>query len=60
MYCTVRVWIVPSLCPFLTVPLVGLQSMLMAFLGHTLSFFETIIIVDDNTIVLHKIDINLL
>ena len=47
----------PSLCPFLTVPWVGLQSMIMAFLGHTLSFFETIIIVDDNTIVLHKIEL---
>ena len=47
----------PSLCPFLTVPWVGLQSVIMAFLGHTISFFETIIIVDDNTIVLHKIDL---
>ena len=47
----------PSLFPFLTVPWVGLQSMIMAFLGHTLSFFETIINVDDNTIVLHKIDL---
>ena len=46
----------PALCPFLTVPWVGLQSVIMAFLGHTLSFFETIIIVDDNTIVLHKIE----
>ena len=45
----------PSLCPFLTVPWVGLQSVIMAFLGHTLSFFETIIIVDVNTIVLNKI-----
>ena len=45
----------PTLCPFLTVPWVGLQSVIVAFLGHTLSFFETIIIVDDNTIVLHKI-----
>ena len=32
-------------------------SVIMAFLGHTLSFFETIIIVDDNTIVLHKIEL---
>ena len=47
----------PSLCPFITVPWVGLQSVIMAFLGHTLSFFETIIIVDDNTIVLHKIEL---
>ena len=40
----------PTLCPFLTVPrLVGLQSVIVVFLGHTLSFFETIIIVDDNT-----------
>ena len=45
-----------TLCPFLTVPWIGLQSV-MAFLGHTLSFFETIIIVDDNTIVLHKIEL---
>ena len=47
----------PSLCPFLTVPRGDLQSVVMAFLGHTLSFFETIIIVDDNTIVLHKIEL---
>ena len=47
----------PSLCPFLTVPSVGLQSVIMAFLGHTLSFFETIIIVNENTIVLHKIEL---
>ena len=47
----------PSLNPFLMVPWVGLQSVIMAFLGHTLSFFETIIIVDDNTIVLHKIEL---
>ena len=45
----------PSLCPFLMVPWVGLQSLIMAFLGHTLLFSETIIIGDDNTIVLHKI-----
>ena len=47
----------PTLYPFLTVPWVGLQSVIMAFLGHTLSFFETIIIVDDNTIVLHMIQL---
>ena len=46
----------PTLCLFLTVPWVGLQSVIMAFLGHTLSFFETIITVDDNAIVLHKIE----
>ena len=40
-----------TLCPFLAVPWVGLQSVIVAFLGHTLS-----IIVDDNTIVLHKIE----
>ena len=45
----------PTLCTFLTVPWVGLQSVIVAFLGHTLSNFEHIIIVDDNTIVLHKI-----
>ena len=47
----------PSLCPFLTVPWVDVQSVIMAFLDHTLSFFETIITVDDNTIVLHKIEL---
>ena len=47
----------PTLCPFLAVPWIGLQSVIMAFLGHTLLFFETIIIVDDNTIVLHKIEL---
>ena len=46
-----------TLCPFLTVPWVGLQSVIMAFLGHTLSLFETKIIVDDNTIVYHKIEL---
>ena len=41
----------PTLCPFLTVPCrVGLQAVIVAFLGHTLSFFETIIIVDGKTI----------
>ena len=50
-YCTVRDWIMPTLCTFLTVPWVGQQSLIVAFLGHTLSFFETILIVDDNTIV---------
>ena len=47
----------PSLCPILAVPWVGLQSVIMAFLGHTLSVSYTIIIVDDNTIVLHKIEL---
>ena len=47
----------PTLCPFLTVPWVGLQSVIVAFLGHTLSFFENIIIVYDNTILLHKIEL---
>ena len=47
----------PSLCPFLKMTWVGLQSVIVAFLGHTLSFFETIIIVDDNTFVLHKIEL---
>ena len=46
-----------SLCPRLTVPWVGLQSVIMALLGHTLSFFETIIIVDANTIVLYKMEL---
>ena len=44
-----------SFCTFLTVPWVGLQPVIVAFLSHTLSFFETIIIVDDNTVVFHKI-----
>ena len=47
----------PTLCPFLTVTWVGLQSVIVAFLCHTLSFLETIIIVDDSTIVLHKIEL---
>ena len=46
----------PTLCPFLTVPWVCLQSVIVAFLSHTLSFFETITIVDENTIVLHKLE----
>ena len=45
----------PTLCPFLTVLWVGLQSVIVTFLGHNLSFFVTIIFVDDNTILLHKI-----
>ena len=47
----------PSLCPFLMVPWVSLQYVIIAFLGHTLSSFETIIAVNDNTIVLHKIEL---
>ena len=47
----------PTLCPLLIVQcLVGMQSVIVAFLGHTL-FFETIIIVDDNTLVFHKIEL---
>ena len=45
----------PTLCPYFTVQCVGMQSAIVAFLGHTLSFLETIITVDDNTIVLLKI-----
>ena len=47
----------PTLCPFLEVPWVGLYLVIVGCLGHTLSFFETITIVDDNTIVLHKIEL---
>ena len=47
----------PSLCPFLTVPWVGQQSVIMACFCYTLSIFENIIIVDDNTIVLQKIEL---
>ena len=47
----------PTLCPFLAVPWVGLQSVIMTFLGHTLLYFEVIIIVDYNTILLHKIEL---
>ena len=48
----------PTMCPFLTVPRwVNQQSEIVVLLGHTLSFFETIIIVNDNTIVLHKIEL---
>ena len=47
----------PTLCTFLTVQCrVGLQSVIVASLGHTLSFFETTELVDDNTIVLHQIE----
>ena len=49
-----------TVCPFLTVQWVGLQSVIVAFLGHILSFFETIIIVDDNIIVLHKIELKII
>ena len=43
----------PTLWLFLAVAWVGLQSLNVAFLCHTLSFFKTMtIIVDDNTIVL--------
>ena len=45
----------PTLCSFLTVSWVCLQSVIMHFLA--ISFFETTIIVDENTIVLHKIEI---
>ena len=44
----------PTLCPFLMVPSVGLQSVIVAFLDHTLLFLETVIIADSNSIVLHK------
>ena len=47
----------PTLCPFLEVPWVVQQFVIVECLGHTLSFFETITIVDDNTIVLHKIEL---
>ena len=49
----------PTLCPFLIVPCrVSLLSVIVSFLGHTLSVcFQTIIIVKDNTIVLHKIEL---
>ena len=48
----------PTLCPFLTVPCqVGMQSVIVAFIGNTLSIFKIIIIVDDNAIVLHKIEL---
>ena len=47
----------PTLCPFLMVPWVDMQSVIVAFHGHTLSFFETMIIVGDKTIVLHKIEL---
>ena len=49
-----------TVCPFFTVPCqVGLQSVIVVFLCHTLFFFETIISVDDNTIVLHKIELKI-
>ena len=47
-----------TLCPFLTMPcLVVMESVIVAFLGHTPSFFETIKIVVDSTIVLHTIEL---
>ena len=58
IYCTVRAWTkLPTLCPFLTVTWVDLQSVIVVFLGHTLSFSKAIIIVDENTIALHKIEL---
>ena len=51
--CILIAWTVPTLCLFLAMPWVYLQSAFVAFLAHTLSFFETIVIVDDKTIVLH-------
>ena len=42
----------PTLCLFLAVPWVDMQSVIVLFRAHTLLFFETIIIVDDNTIAL--------
>ena len=48
----------PTLCPFLTVPCqVGLQFVIVALIGHTLSYFETIIMVDGNIFVLRKIEL---
>ena len=47
----------PIKCPFLMVTWVGLQSVIVAFLGHTLSFFETIISVHDNTFEVHEIEL---
>ena len=41
LYCTVRSWTMSTMCPFLMVPCrVGLQSMIEAFLGNTLSFLK--------------------
>ena len=48
----------PTSRPFLTVPCrVGLQSVIVAFLGHTLSFFEALLTIDTKTVVLHKIEL---
>ena len=41
-----------TLCLFLAVPRVGLQSVIVVFLGYTLSFIESLT-VDENTIPLH-------
>ena len=35
----------------------GVQSVIAVFLGLTLSYFDTIIIVVENTVVLHKIEL---
>ena len=41
LYCTVTAWIMPTLCPFLTVSCrVGLQSVIVSFLDHTLSILK--------------------
>ena len=56
LYCTVRAWIILTLCPFLTVPRrVGLQSVIVGISWPYSIIFGTIIIVDDITIVVHKI-----
>ena len=39
LYCTVRAWTMPTLCLFLAVPWVGMQAVIVAFLGRTLTFF---------------------
>ena len=52
LYCTVKAWIIPTLCPFLAVPVCD------CVISWPYSIlFETIILVDENTIVLHTIEL---
>ena len=40
IFMSLRVWIRPTLFPFLVVPWVGLQSVIVAFLSHTVAFLN--------------------
>ena len=51
--CNVSSGTMPTLCLFLAVSWLGLLPVVVIFPGHIHSLFETIIIVDDNTNILH-------